>query len=948
MVLVAGGTLEGKVTLEPSGEAVADVTVRAQSWNGFSSRIAEAETDAEGRYVIDTLLEGNVNSITVEKEGYVQVREPGQQQWQQVPLNRGDTVVRDIKLRRAAILSGKVTGPGGPIAGASVTAYVNAGMAGFQNKSAKTDGSGEYRFDGMDAGKAILVVSAKGHYQRDMPQQWWQALQQGTAPEEFSVEIPETGEITKDIVLAAGVVLTGRVETAEGSPVKGASVRGTSGTQSVSAKTADDGTFRLEGVQPAPQASVYVTADGYAAASKQVAVSEESEPEDVVVEMVRTGKVRGTIRGAGSGDLIDAYVQIATHKQSQANRWPPQSPEARWANVQRAPVLADGTYEIEMTLAAGKFVVRASALDFQATLSEPQTVVPGQEWYEVDIVLGEGGSLHGRVTDAETGTPLSGALVRLGSAAQQQMYWAGMNQMNRIHPIVAVTGEDGTYRVEHVATGAYNVSAQAEGYVDKTQKAAVPSKGAVDLKVQPELEIRGVVKMKDGSPVQGAQVVANKAGGNQQNYGWNPNQSISGSDGSFRVGGLAKGNYSLHISPPWNSTLNIKPHTHGPVAAGADGVEVEVEGGLAIAGEVVTPEGEPAPTVWVSAQPETGQGGMWRNGQTDNKGTFRILGLKEGTYTLHVQTNWSGASQYQAKQMKGIRAGTEDVRIQLAAGYEIEGRVADDQNKPVANLQINAQRIQVPGEDQVFSGWANTSTDADGKFTLRGLSQGNYRLNGQGGNTGMVVPGQSGASGRVLLGGASVAAGTKGLRLTYAEGSTIEGTVTDRSGKPVKAAGVNAKAKGQQWSNTSGATDENGHFVIKGLQPDVEYTLTVTHSSHKQASVEAVLAGTGGVSVELEAGLKITGTLLDADGNALGQKPLMFTLQKEGGATGGNSMASTRKDGTFEKGGLDEGTYKVQMWQMDTSEGMRTGKWVELGEVDAPAEDVTLRVPASD
>ncbi len=69
--------------------------------------------------------------------------------------------------------------------------------------------------------------------------------------------------------------------------------------------------------------------------------------------------------------------------------------------------------------------------------------------------------------------------------------------------------------------------------------------------------------------------------------------------------------------------------------------------------------------------------------------------------------------------------------------------------------------------------------------------------------------------------------GTEPLRvdIILEPGSYLRGTVTNKSGKPVSRAQVNATSP---TSNVTRYTNEAGFFLIQGLPPDVEHTLTVT------------------------------------------------------------------------------------------------------------------------
>ncbi|HLQ38963.1 MAG TPA: carboxypeptidase-like regulatory domain-containing protein [Planctomycetota bacterium] len=105
----------------------------------------------------------------------------------------------------------------------------------------------------------------------------------------------------------------------------------------------------------------------------------------------------------------------------------------------------------------------------------------------------------------------------------------------------------------------------------------------------------------------------------------------------------------------------------------------------------------------------------------------------------------------------------------LHKGLSVDGVVVDADGKPVRSLEITAALV---GTDDRYgpAAW----TDQDGRFEIRGLKPGHYRLS--------IPPWFS--LGLRLTGGDDVAAGSTGLALTAIEGSRLAGIVVDENGAP--------------------------------------------------------------------------------------------------------------------------------------------------------------------
>lgn len=953
--LKLGGVLTGRVTQKEGGEPVEGATVRAQGWAMSGVRVAEATTDAEGRYRIDTLLEGIVNGITVVKPGLVQWQDT-QRPWQQIPVNRGDTVVRDLVMMPAGALGGTVTGPGGPLAGARVTCYSATNWNGA--RSTTTDAEGHYRIEDLPEGKVLLQVASEGHYQPGFPLQWWMALNQGVPPERWSTSIAGGEEMQKDLELDSGFPVEGRVDDRLGRPVAGATVTGAAGMEVV---TGDDGSFRLEGFAPG-QATVSASRPGarLVPASKQVTVDPQTPLRDLVLVLHPVAVVRGTVASEQVGGLDDAsvtvqFVQAKSQDDGTGGMTEEMEAVSHQGSGARAPVRADGSFEVDMPFVTGRFVVVARALDHAEGRSATVDIVPGQAEYQADVTLHRGNVITGRVFEKGGATGIPGARVTVAPAHDGPDFgggsmWFPGQESATVH---AVAGSDGSFRVPAVTDGSWSVAAVAEGYVRGDAKVTFPGTNQVDVSLEKELSITGFVLMPDGTPVEGASIQAQAVqpanDGATTEYFFYPGQGVvTGSDGGFRVGRLKAGDYTITVAPGWLGDVNIRNKQSDPVAAGTEGFKITVEAGLTLAGRVAGPDGKGLRGVWVGAQPQPQQEGMeWRNAMTGDDGVFELTGLLEGTYDLTAQGSWGSgdANALQPAQKKGVSAGERGVLLEMKSGLSIEGVLVDLAGKPAANVMLTVQRIMEGESDEDQGVWKQATTDEKGAFAFVGLSPGAYVVGAQNmqvlnGGRSVVTWGGSNDQETVLAGGGRVVAGSKGVRLSMVVGAKILGKVTDPQGNPMKDVWVNVTAVG--GAGQQGAmTDAGGRFTVSSLAPDATFTLQAMLGDVQSTPVENVSPGASDVHLVIDLGLTIRGRVLTASGApATGiSLTLAHTTQDH------RTWCQTDEEGRFRAVGLREGAYAFESVEgIATEDGGFEERKHALGEHPTGSQDVELRL----
>jgi len=254
---------------------------------------------------------------------------------------------------------------------------------------------------------------------------------------------------------------------------------------------------------------------------------------------------------------------------------------------------------------------------------------------------------------------------------------------------------------------------------------------------------------------------------------------------------------------------------------------------------------------------------------TDRRGTVVAGPLLPGYYQLRVAGGPIGSS---ATVKSGSRA---IVSVQVKPGVVLGGRVVTKENEPVAKA-----RIWTSLEGDIANGAVSTRSDADGKFSVRGLSKvSKVAIIAEGflpwGPTDVASLVSDGSSPQELV------------VILQPGGVPLHGRVVDEHGSAVAGASLSAavltkppRLKVDLRSIATGLlpldihrptyharTDRDGRFSIVGLVPEVVVLLTVRARGYGLLSSQVKVDGAGhapsgdGVLLELHRQVVVTGAI---------------------------------------------------------------------------------------
>jgi thermitase len=482
---------------------------------------------------------------------------------------QGTTAVANFSLSQI-IVPGSITGSvtdakdGSPIVGATVSDSI---------RTATTDATGKYTIDNVPPGTYQVVASKEGYQTSSLTVS---VLQGAIAVANFSLS---------QIILPGSI--TGSVTNAkDGSPIVGAAV--TDGTRT--ATTDASGKYNIADV-PLGSYQVVASKEGYQSSSWTVSVlsGATAVANFSMSQSILPGSITGSVTDAKGGSPI---VGVAVND-----------------GTRTATTDATGKYTIA-NVPPGTYQVTASKEGYEtssSTVSVLQGTTAVANFSLSQVIVP--GSITGSVTDAKDGSPIVGATMSDGTRT-------------------ALTDALGSYTIDNVLTGSYQVVTSKEGYesssltVNVLSGATAVANFSLSQIILPGSITGSVTNAKDGSPIVGAAV----------------------SDGTRTATTDATGKYTI---------ANVPPGTY-QVVASKEGYETSfstvgvLQGMTAIAnfslsqiilpgritGSVTNAKGG-SPIVGAAVTDGT------RTATTDATGKYTIANVPPGTY--HVTASKEGS-----------------------------------------------------------------------------------------------------------------------------------------------------------------------------------------------------------------------------------------------------------------------------------------------------------------
>jgi prepilin-type processing-associated H-X9-DG protein len=461
----------------------------------------------------------------------------------------------------------------------------------------------------------------------------------------------------------------------------------------------------------------------------------------------------------------------------------------------------------------------------------------GDDISNLRLVLPEGGSVQGRVTDSE-GSPVEGAVVTPFVTLPEG---AGDEQESFLPPcealLKATTGANGSFVLKGLPANVTVMLAVKhpdfagilEGAPDDmrgmpTGKIAV---GADDVTVQlqPGATIEGKVTLEEtGAPVEGASVNARAMRTDMSALVTGPQEAATDAEGRYILRELAASSYAVTVQHP-NGTA---APTTIKVAAGdrLTGQDIVLGKGVLISGKFVyAGTGEPVSDGQLVVI-QKGAMGPW--GQTmvelEADGTFSFR-HPPGEIFLHGITGSYANAQLELSLVEG--EDQTDVVLEVAQPLAFKGKVLGPDGEGVAGATVRSKWGGQPSP-------AKTQTDGSFELPLGGQQPREYEallLDA----THPDMPDYRGILMKPFQ-SESDAEGVIEMRRT----GTIRGQVLTEDGNPIPSAKVRTtlRAEMRGWPDGNVTADGEGRYEWTDAASGVQYTVTATADGYGQDNSE--------------------------------------------------------------------------------------------------------------
>jgi len=719
----------------------------------------------------------------------------------------------------------------------------------------------------------------------------------------------------------SGGMITGLVQTADGKPITGATVRvwfyysvyrradrhfGDRGDTAVSGV---EGAFVLNGLEEYGYYDLRVTKDGYATATeKRVEVGSD----DTVIVLLIESVVSGTVFDEGTGEtLAGIKVRLDNTVRDRDYFNPIDTTSDTKGRYSFRGIPASKTYYVD---AMGDDVL-AEAVGFG--------IEEGETKDDIDLYMFPSISLPVKAVLKGTNTPVENVTLRAE-------YWDRKAHFGRKGK--GTTGADGLAVISGLRPGRYGISLSGEnryrteedrrGQMQSVAVTLVRGKTpeTVVIEVIAGRTIRGKIVNEKNEPVDRVDIYPSRKERDRFTHA-----------GFHNIYSDVDGRYEISL-PPDESIFKLT-FTHSGYARlerivkfSEDEMEKVVDvvltKGASVSGHVTDEAGQPIAGAEVMVRVKTDDGGSFGRGRsTNSEGFYKVDGINPGPVTVEAQKE--GYAQAILEEFVLKEAGAMDINLVLRRGSFIAGRIMLGE-VPLAS-----------GEVRFFSKtWHKMAiTDNEGGFTIDGLEDGVYDI------TVSFHYRSSGAEPRYSLDFRDelkgIKTGTEDLVIQVGGLGSIQGTVRDagdyepitdftiRVQKEYDRDRARVRSRRRLWGDPSVSVEDDGSFKVGMIIPGT-YKLTAGAEGYAKKVVKDLLVKEDdviqGVEILLERGGRIKGKVVRADTYEPVQNAGVsagLIEYEEGGTTKITRSKSAKTDeaGMFETESLKSGEqYQIRVY----------------------------------
>ncbi len=720
---VPKGVLSGRITDADTGEPVRDAMVQISM-----SRIFYARTDSNGFYSLDSVHEAGSFQVSVFSLEYVGIERDAKNP--AVYLSNDKQAIKHFQLPKACIVDVWVTDPNGvplPKTNVVVTSLVDdrSREIGDSARLRQTDPNGYILLGGIPAARTDYLITVWRTTERKPGEM---RSEYAYAPAGIVLQLNDPNVVKQvRVALLDGQNVHGYAQYADGAPAGDIEISPTPAwwhcNYSVLHVPVDpNGTFILKHITPGTyKIGMYVPRPDKLGGTLSTIAQTQLPPDDRQPLVVQIPGKSPLSLASISGKLI-----FVGEKKPDSLEITASSPSgSAFTNVLRKP-----NGELNDTFTVDRLEPGTYTLQFSGTNAQDKTipnVVAPSEGLEVEVVYAAKPQLAGTVVDGKTGEPIRHFRVRVrkirmlrGPNYTQQERWT------------QVGSEQGSFNIETVGPGVYQVQAVADGYAPRwSEEINTDRPGQTTIALSPGGTVTGMVVNDKGEPIDGAKVIPlSLAGGAMPQT----KDLFVCQEGAATT---SAGTFTLKNLPSGVETLGI---THADYASGivdniavaegktTDGVRVTLTPGGTVEGYVYDDQGKPQAAQAIYFRDDSGYSGsadeaagLLGSAVTDSNGFYQVSHLPEKLAYVTRGDGWSG---------NGVvcrvvaPSNGEIIRLDFGGTPLVSGLVVLD-GAPLAKA-----RLLLGDTDSYYSRSFRcfTTTDEQGAFIFRGVSRGTHAV----------------------------------------------------------------------------------------------------------------------------------------------------------------------------------------------------------------------------
>ena len=689
------------------------------------------------------------------------------------------------------------------------------------------------------------------------------------------------GEAQRSAVVAEDgtekLTFSGRVVDNDGIPIADAEVLYSIkfNPSESAARTRLDGTFRFE--FPRPELKKWDRVDIIAMHADYAIGWQNLQPQsttDVEIQLATPGIITGKIMD-GAGDPIqnaEARIQYLV--------------SATWRPGMRGIGLGIDAMPISSakTDANGEFMLRGLPQDAKTNLEikgpgyaqEMHFQVPvGTEGLE--FKLKPEGRIKGRLTYADTGAPVTNAMVVLESIDPTTGWGRARVDAN------------GNYLLANLPAGMFNLNLDEgpEGWTAVAKEFIKVVEGETISNVDLTLVRGGIITgrvtdQNTNEPIADHHISFHDAARPESQAAVHGTETDKTGVYHFRS---APGRTLVYTSAPedYQDVGQVKKYVD-VVETETVTVDFQFSKGIELMGRILTETGEP-----VAGARVTDVWDWYREyGSSDELGTFTIGGLRSGQ-KLSLRAEHSGLKLRGKAEVEIQPGASVEIQMEQYERVKVSGRVVNREGKPMSAVNIELMRWD--RQRNMGSSTIVTVTDGDGRFREIGLIVGEEYV------ISTAAEGHRAAETEMFTATTEMNQIADLILLPAGGPFFLEGRITDTTYVPVRGARVFIQQSSEHWETR---TDENGDYRLENLSMAVAIEVEIYHPEYAYHQFKILKTNQRHDLVLVKADGYIAGKVVNADGKPIEQATVMVEAEEDPSSAYVNVAVSTNAYGEFE------------------------------------------------